>query len=173
MIESNCFILALFTLTLTLELALSYIDTYKTAIALHHLDFMGHVNNATYLQLMEEARWHLYNHYGYTKEMVTEEQKGPIILETHIKYRKEILLDEVVTIETTCFECSGALGRMFQTIYKENGKKSCHAELVFGMFDLQKRKLLRPRGFWKEIHLKMLEADSNIKTRKYRPRLEV
>ena len=103
---------------------MSYIDTYNTVISLHHLDFMGHVNNATYLQLMEEARWHLYNHFCYTKEMVLEEKKGPIILETHIKYRKEILLDEVVTIETRCLEYSGALGKIHQTIYKENGKKS-------------------------------------------------
>ena len=127
---------------------------------------MGHVNHATYLQLMEEARWHLYNYYDYTRKMVSKEQKGPIVLEAHIKYRKEILLDEIVTIETTCLEYSGALGKMLQTIYKENGKKSCQAELVFGMFDLQKRKLLRPKGFWKDIHIKMLEHNSSTEIKK-------
>lgn len=86
-------------------------------------------------------------------------KKGPIILETYIKYRKEILLDEVVTIETRCLEYSGALGKIHQTIYKENGKKSCQATFVFGLFDLQKRKLLSPRGFWKHIHMKMIGED--------------
>jgi YbgC/YbaW family acyl-CoA thioester hydrolase len=143
----------------------NYVDTYKTVITLHHLDFMGHVNNATYLQLMEEARWHFYNSYGYTKEMVTKEKKGPIILEIHVKYRKEILLNEIVTIKTFCLEYSGILGKMFQTIYKENGKKSCQAELVFGMFDLQKRRLINPRGFWKDIHTEMLKHNIQISNR--------
>ncbi len=135
---------------------MNYVNKYKIIIKSDHLDFMGHVNNATYLQLMEDARWHFYNQYGYTKKMVAEDNRGPVILETYIKYRKEIILGEVIAIKTVCLKYDGVLGKVLQTIYKENGKRSCQAELVFGMFDLTKRKLLRPTGLWKDIHNKML-----------------
>ena len=95
------------------------------------------------------------------------------ILETHIKYKKEILLNEIVTIETICLKYSQALGEMRQTIYKEDGRKACQAEFVFGFFDLRKRKLLRPSGFWKDIHIKILEHSSKITIEKYRSRLKV
>ncbi len=34
---------------------------YTIKILEHHLDTFGHVNNATYLEMYEEARWDLLN----------------------------------------------------------------------------------------------------------------
>ncbi len=143
----------------------SFIAHYKTIVTAEHLDFIGHVNNATYLQLMEDARWHMYDHFGYNKEIVQEEKKGPIVLETHIKYRKEVLLDEVIAIETNCTNYRGLLGEIHQTIYKEDGKRSCYADLTFGFFDLVQRKLISAQGLWKEIHDKMLD-DNNLQNKR-------
>ncbi len=38
---------------------------YDTQIKEHHLDSFGHVNNATYLSLYEEARWESITENGY------------------------------------------------------------------------------------------------------------
>ena len=45
---------------------------YETLIRESHLDTFGHVNNATYLQLYEEARWELITRNGYGLAKVRE-----------------------------------------------------------------------------------------------------
>ncbi len=133
-----------------------YINTYKTKITKEHIDFMGHVNNAMFLILLEEARWHFYNEFGYDKEQAQTELKGPIITDLHIKYRKEIFLQETITIKTECIEYREYLGKLKQIVYKENGKISCYADLVFAYFDIEKRKLIPPSGKWKNLYEKIL-----------------
>lgn len=128
------------------------INEYKTVITHEHLDMMGHVNNATYIQLMENARWSFYEAHHFTRELALQEQYGPIILEANIKYRKELFLGEEIKIVTNCLEYSGVLGTLEQIVYNDAGKRSCCAHFVFGLFDLKNRKLILPRGLWKELH---------------------
>lgn len=135
---------------------MSYIDTCEIRINSNHLDLIGHVNNATYLQLMEHARWSMYNKFGFTQATVKEIGKGPIVVETHIKYRKEITLNEVVKIVTQCLDYNGMLGTIQQKLYKENSKLSSIATFKFGYFDLNDRKLVRASGVWENIHCKLL-----------------
>ena len=42
---------------------------YPLTIKEFHLDTFGHVNNATYLQIYEEARWEFINQNGYATEL--------------------------------------------------------------------------------------------------------
>ena len=60
----------------------------------HHLDTFGHVNNATYLQILEQARWELLNTHGFGLETIQRLQLGPVILECNIKFIRELLLRE-------------------------------------------------------------------------------
>ena len=53
---------------------------YSVRIKETNLDLFGHVYNATYLTLFEEARWGMMVERGYPVEKVIREQKGPIIL---------------------------------------------------------------------------------------------
>ena len=46
---------------------------YEFTVVETHLDFMGHMNNATYLQVFEEARWEIVVHRGYDYKMRSEE----------------------------------------------------------------------------------------------------
>src|SRR5688572_20414816 len=76
--------------------------TYELTILENHLDTFRHVNHAVYLDLFEEARWDLVTKGGWSFTRVQQTQVGPIVLEVHVKYRKELRLREKVTIETTC-----------------------------------------------------------------------
>jgi thioesterase III len=67
---------------------------YQVLIKEHHLDTFGHVNNATYLALLEEARWELLNAHGFGLNAIREQAMGPVILECHIKFLKELTLRE-------------------------------------------------------------------------------
>ncbi|MCK5884294.1 MAG: acyl-CoA thioesterase [Bacteriovoracaceae bacterium] len=131
-------------------------EDYLTTITSDHLDFLGHVNNARYLEILEEARWHLYAQLGYTKQNAIEEKKAPIVIENRIKYRKELTTGERVRVVTKYTEYTGMLGQIKQVIYKENGKKSCCAEVTIAFFEMIERKLIRPVGLWRDIHLLLL-----------------
>ncbi|MBF0208382.1 MAG: acyl-CoA thioesterase [Oligoflexia bacterium] len=133
-------------------------NIYKLKISPEHLDLMGHMNHVTYLRLMEEARWDLYNNLGYTKENIQEDGKGPIVLGVNIKYRKEIVLNENIIIKSECSNYSGLLGKMTQVIFKENGVIAATAEVTFGYFDLINRKLLLPSGKWFSIHKELMNG---------------
>lgn len=135
------------------------LEDYQTTITQEYLDFLGHVNNARYLNILEDARWHLYAQMGYTKKNAIENQKAPIVIENKIKYRKELTAGEQVRIVTKYKEYSGILGKLEQVIFKENGKRSCYAEITIGYFDMTKRKLIHPVGLWKEIHHLLINND--------------
>jgi acyl-CoA thioesterase FadM len=51
--------------------------SYKVLIREGHLDTFGHMNNATYLQLAEDARWEMLVSAGYGLDVVQRTQQGP------------------------------------------------------------------------------------------------
>ena len=57
------------------------IHLYDLVIHERHLDTFGHVNNATYLDLLEEARWDLITRNGFGLDEIKRLQLGPTILE--------------------------------------------------------------------------------------------
>ena len=122
---------------------------YQTLIRESHLDTFGHVNNATYLILLEEARWDYITEAGYGLERVRNEQVGPVALEASIKYRKELVLREKITIET---RFAGRPNRLTfvleQMIKKENGQIAATFSITLGIMDFKGRKLIAPPEGW-------------------------
>ncbi len=53
---------------------------YEVIIKEQHLDTFGHVNNAVYMQLFEEARWEFITENGYGLKEIQLLKKGPVIL---------------------------------------------------------------------------------------------
>lgn len=119
-------------------------SVYRVQILEQHLDTFGHVNNATYLQLLEEARWEIITRNGFGLEQIQKSQTGPVILEIHISFVRELRLRETITIQTECQEFKDKIGSLTQIILNEKGETACKARLVFGMFDLKLRKLKKP-----------------------------
>lgn len=124
---------------------------YKVLIREQHLDSYGHVNNATYLTLFEEARWELSTQKGYGYKAIHEAGKGPVILEINMKFLKEVTLRETVTIQVTGSETKGIITKLKQLMLKENGEVGCELNLVFGFFDFKTRKLIPPSPEWKRV----------------------
>lgn len=55
-----------------------------------HLDTFGHVNNASYLEILEEARWDLITRNGYGLDAVRRLGIGPVVLEAHLRFVREL-----------------------------------------------------------------------------------
>ena len=114
----------------------------------HHLDIFNHVNNATYLQLLEEARWEFLNACGIDLKTIHDTSIGPIVLECHLQFLKELRLRQSIVIESQMISFDKKVGVMRQDIINEQHELCMHAELTFGIFDMQTRKLILPTAQW-------------------------
>lgn len=113
-----------------------------------HLDTFGHVNNATYLELLEEARWEFLNAEGINLKTIHANQIGPIVLECNIKFLKELRLRQMIVIESKVLSFENKIALMSQNIMNEAGELCTEARLVFGVFDMKARKLILPPEKW-------------------------
>lgn len=122
---------------------------YPLMIKEAHLDTFGHVNNATYLTLFEEARWDLLTQNGFGLKKIQEMGLGPTILEIKITFLKELRLRDQITIETQVISYKNKIGKLSQKMIRD-GETCCEIELVVGLFDLKTRKLILPTSEWLE-----------------------
>jgi len=79
---------------------------YSTLIRERHLDAFGHVNNAQYLVLFEEARWEMITSRGYGIQEVLKNQVGTVVLECQVRFKRELKLRETIRIQTRVAEVS-------------------------------------------------------------------
>ncbi|OJV96774.1 MAG: thioesterase [Gammaproteobacteria bacterium 39-13] len=126
---------------------ISTVFSYPLIIKETHLDTFGHVNNATYLTLLEEARWELITHNGYGIKKIQETGLGPTILEIKLTFLKELRLREKVNIETQMISYEGKIGKLVQKITRD-GEVCCIAEFVIALFSTRERKLVLPTPEW-------------------------
>lgn len=121
---------------------------YPFVILERHLDGFGHVNNATYLEIFEEARWDLITRGGFGLKEVRERLIGPVVLAAELRFHREATNRERVVIRTRCLEYRGKVGRLEQVMARADGLPACSANFTFGLFDLRTRRLLRPTPEW-------------------------
>lgn len=124
---------------------------YKLLIREFHLDSYGHVNNATYLALLEEARWEYCTQMGFGFQKVHQTGQGPVILEINIKFLRELKLREMITMTLELASHDEKVSRLVQKIMTEKGEVACEATVVTGFFDLKARKLIPPSDEWKKV----------------------
>ena len=121
---------------------------YKTLIRERHLDSFGHVNNAQYSVLFEEARWEMISARGYDLKSVHETQVGTVILESTIRFKRELRLREEIRIQTKVVALSRKIITLRHLILKETGEIAAEATFTLGCFDLKERKLRTPTPDW-------------------------
>lgn len=119
---------------------------YEMTILEHHLDTFGHVNNATYLELYEEARWDFITQNGMSLKDIMEKKQGPVVLDLNLTFKSELLNREKIKIVSVARkEMRNKYALVLdQKILKEGDKVASTLSLTVGMMDLEKRKLLSP-----------------------------
>lgn len=124
------------------------IFNYDVSIKEHHLDTFGHVNNAVYLTLYEEARWDFITENGYGLREVQTRQQGPIVLDVSVRFKRELNNRETITIQSQTESYAGKIMKMKQTMIKAGGEVASEAVFTFGFMDMKKRKLMDPPDEW-------------------------
>lgn len=122
--------------------------TYERHIRETDLDFLGHVNHAKYLSMLEEARWEMISEGGYGFDDLRKAMISPVILEVNIRYKKEICNRERIVIETQTHAPLSKVGKLEQTMRKENGQIAASAIVTYGVMDLTQRVLIHPPSIW-------------------------
>jgi thioesterase-3 len=124
------------------------VHEYPLVISEHHLDSFGHVNNATYLDLFEEARWDLITRNGYGLETVQRLQVGPTVLEVQLRFVRELRNRQRVTVRSWLESYSGKIGRLAQQLRDETDALCTDSLFTIGLFDMKSRRLVRPTPEW-------------------------
>ncbi|WP_063058077.1 acyl-CoA thioesterase [Nocardia sienata] len=118
----------------------------------YELDVQGHVNQAVYLQYAEHARWECLLAAGLQADKLVAARVGPVVLESTIKYRRELRGGDDFRV-TCAFEWgSGKTYRIRQEMIRTDGTLSAEVSVVGGLLDLDARRLVAdPPGRFREL----------------------
>ncbi|MBC7713148.1 MAG: acyl-CoA thioesterase [Rhizobacter sp.] len=123
---------------------------YELQILEHHLDTFGHVNNAEYLALYEEARWDFITKNNLGLKEILSTQIGPVLLDLQVTFKAELKLRERIKIVSQARPemRNKFVMQLDQKMIKEDGKVASMITISIGMMDLKARKLIAPTAEW-------------------------
>jgi len=106
---------------------------YKRRIFGYECDIYGHLNNANYLHLYEEARSEALIEMGIPVKEFHRQGINIYIININVDFKKGIPLEEEVTIFSEIIECNRLWGLWKQKIFDKKGDL-CSQALVKGVF---------------------------------------
>lgn len=124
-------------------MATTFSQTYRALW--RDMDFNQHMTNAAFLDYAANTRFLFLDSVGITATRFAEAQFGPVVLEDHVTYRREIRLLETFTVDLGCV-ASTADGHRFKLRNRFTSDRGLCAivESVGVWFDLAQRKAIAP-----------------------------
>ena len=112
----------------------------------YHLDVYQHVNNARYLEFLEEARWAgLENSESFHWMMARN--IAFVVVNININYRRPALLGDLLTIRSSVQQLNGKSGVLSQVVTRESESDVvADAQITFVCIDLKTQKALPLEG---------------------------
>lgn len=121
--------------------------TVRVTVRGYELDTQGHLNQAVYLQYGEHARWEMLRAAGITQDALIADGIGPVVLETTIRYLRELRGGDTVDISCGFAWGEGKTFRIRQDYRLTDGTPVAELVAVGGLLDLRERRLVAdPRG---------------------------
>jgi len=107
-----------------------------------HIDVMGHVNNAKYVEFLEWGRCDEIEKHGVDLWGMVKRGLGFAVVNLNIDYRKEAFAGDILCIETNFRKIRNKkIGFIDQVITKQGSAEIvCKAEVTFLIFDIEKHK---------------------------------
>lgn len=121
----------------------------------YHLDVYQHVNNARYLEFLEEARWEVLETQPGFRWMV-EQGLAFVVVNININYRRPALLGDCLTVTSRMQKLNGKSGVLSQVITRDGDSDVvADALITFACVDLQSQKAQPLEGELRR-HLEMM-----------------
>ncbi|NIH85287.1 thioesterase family protein [Amycolatopsis granulosa] len=137
-------------------------EPFRVEIKVRHyeLDTLGHLNHAVYHSYGEVARTEALDQAGGAA--LREQQLAPVLLESHIVFRREIRAGETVYVGCAAKFGTGKTFHMTNDLHKADGTLAAEITCTLGLMDLRRRKLVDdPRGHFERagVDLSVFTAD--------------
>ena len=127
----------------------------KIKVRGYHLDVYQHVNNARYLEFLEEARWDgLESSAGF--QWMSAHHIAFVVVNININYRRPAVLGDVLTVTSKVEQLNGKSGVRSQVVTLDpEGQVVADALITFVCIDLKTQKALALEGELRE-HLEAM-----------------
>ena len=124
----------------------------------YHLDVYQHVNNARYLEFLEEARWEWLERLESFSRL-EENHLAFVVVNININYRRPAVMGDVLNIHSKLVQLGGKSGVIGQTVtLAPQGETVADAMLTFVCIDLRTQKAQPMEGELKRRMEEMLSA---------------
>ncbi len=108
----------------------------------YHLDLYGHVNNARYLEFLEEGRWSFYEK-RVDRDQIHSRGLGLVVVNNNINYRYPARLHDILEIRTDVERIGGKSLTFKQEIYlKGTNTLVIDASVVFVILNMKTGKAI-------------------------------
>ena len=116
----------------------------------YHLDVYQHVNNARYLEFLEEARWQWLEEVE-AFHWLLEQKLAFVVVNININYRRPAVLVDVLAIDSQITQLNGKSGIIAQRVLLA-GEETVVADaaLTFVCIDLRTQKAVLLEGELRE-----------------------
>ena len=126
----------------------------------YHLDVYQHVNNARYLEFLEEARWDgLENNENF--KWMTTNNIAFVVVNININYRRPAVLGDRLTVTSHVKQINGRSGVLSQVVTLDpGGEEVADALVTFVCIDLKTQKALALEGELRERLEEMIREEA-------------
>jgi acyl-CoA thioester hydrolase len=114
----------------------------RVKVRAYEVDALGHLNQAVYLQYAEHARWELLAAAGISQDELLATGYGPVVLETRVKYRRELRSGDEVDIGCMFSFDGGKIFQIRQLFRQQDRRVAADLTTTVGLMDLTVRKLV-------------------------------
>ncbi|QCA05303.1 YbgC/FadM family acyl-CoA thioesterase [Pantoea vagans] len=122
----------------------------------YHLDVYQHVNNARYLEFLEEARWEWLEE-AEAFHWLQEQKLAFVVVNININYRRPAVLGDVLVIDSEITQLNGKSGIIAQRVLLA-GQETVVADaaLTFVCIDLRTQKAVALEGELRERLMRLM-----------------
>jgi len=106
----------------------------------YHVDIFSHVNNARYMEFLEEARWAVAENHPFVNEIIKMGYSLPVV-NVNINFINEAGMGEILIVKTGLKGAGNKSITLSQKIFrKSDGIQVIDADVTFVLLDIKKGK---------------------------------
>ena len=131
---------------------------YNRKIFGYECDIYGHLNNAIYLHIYEEARSDSLDQMGMSIQKLKENNIGIYLINLELNFIKTIPLGEIITVQSFIIESTKLRATWKQEIFNSKNEL-CNRAIVKGVFIRDNKPSRLPKDIFE--HFKKFIVNSN------------
>ncbi|MEL7979124.1 thioesterase family protein [Vreelandella titanicae] len=112
----------------------------------YHLDGYGHVNNARYLEFMEEGRWDFFDQHPEMIKELHQAGRAFVVVNLNIDYLAAARQGDDLEVMTGIIDVGERSGLCHHRIVRKDGTVIARADLTFVLLDMRANKAATIEG---------------------------